>query len=58
MNIKKSIQSPKTLSELCGTNPEAFQQFLRKKNAVLAQMDKDTDQRVRQTLAEQLSWAA
>jgi hypothetical protein len=58
MNIKKSNQKPKTLSQVCGEDPEAFQRFLRQKNQAVQQMEEETNQRVRQALAQRLAWAA
>lgn len=58
MNIKKSDQKPKTISELCGDDVDAFERFLQKKNRVLAEMDEKANQRVLQALEKRLAWAA
>jgi len=58
MNIKKSDQKPKTVSELCGDDAEAFERFLQKKNRALAEMDDKANQRVLQALEKRLAWAA
>ena len=58
MNIKKSDQNPKTISELCGDDAQAFQRFLSKKNHALVEMEKKANQRVLQALEKRLAWAA
>jgi hypothetical protein len=58
MKIKKSDQKPKTISELCGDDAEAFERFLSKKNHALAEMDRKANQRVLQALEKRLAWAA
>ncbi|MDD5262941.1 MAG: hypothetical protein PHD76_13940 [Methylacidiphilales bacterium] len=58
MNIKQSPQQAKSLSEVCGEDPQAFQRFLLEKNRVLQQMEQESNERVRQALAQRLAWAA
>lgn len=58
MNIKQSNQKPKTLSELFGKDPEAFERFLQEKNRVLAEMEKNANERVLLVLENRLAWAA
>lgn len=58
MNVKKSEQAPQTLSQLCEGQADAFQNFLREKNAFLIKLDEEANQRVQNVLTEHLAWAA
>jgi arsenate reductase-like glutaredoxin family protein len=57
MKIRKSPQQPKTLDEVCGTQGRNFEQFLKEKARTLDKMEKDTDSRIRQSLADKLAWS-
>lgn len=58
MNIKQSDQKPKTISELCGEDPEAFERFLQEKNRALAEMEKTANERAMPVLENRLAWVA
>ncbi len=58
MNIKKSDQKPKTLSELGGEDPEAFERFLQEKNRALAALEKNANDRAMLVPENRLAWAA
>ncbi len=58
MNIKKSDQTPKTISELCEDDAGAFERFLRTKNQFLTELDRKANLRVHQALESRLVLAA
>lgn len=57
MKIEIVAQKPRTLSELCGKDPNAFTRFIQKKDASLNGMERSSREKALLARQECLSWA-
>jgi hypothetical protein len=58
LKFKSATTKAKTISEVCGQDEKAFERFMRYKEATLAKMEHEVDQRIRKHLAEKMALAA
>lgn len=58
MKIVKAAQKPRLLTELCGRDPQAFAEFIEKKEAALKQMEQRARDKALLARQESLAWAS
>ncbi len=58
MKIEKSDQKPRTITEISGKDPQAFQQFIQEKDATLKMLDQQAKEKALLARQESLAWAS